>query len=60
MYACVISFKSQLEETRYLAAVLNSGASVKPCPGTDRFKVMGLSREDFDQLYEIALYFRAF
>jgi hypothetical protein len=60
MYACIVSFKSQIEETRYLAAVLNSGASIKPVPGTDRHKIMGLSREDFYQLYEIAQYFRSF
>lgn len=59
-YACVVSFRSQLEETRYLAAVLNSGASIKPVPGTNRFKVMGLSKEAFDELYTVAQYFRSF
>lgn len=59
-YACIISFGTLLDETRYLAAALNSGASVKPVPGTNRFKVLGLSKESFNELYEVAQYFRAF
>lgn len=59
MHACVISFESQLDEVRYLAAVLNQGAVIEPCPGTDRHKVYGLDKGTFEELYEVARYFRA-
>lgn len=59
MHACVVSFKSQLDETRYLAAVLNQGAAIEPCPGTDRYKIWSIDRDTFDELYAVAKYFRA-
>lgn len=59
MYACVISFETQLDEVRYLAAALNQGAVIEPCPGTDRHKVWSIDRATFDELYQVAKYFRA-
>lgn len=57
-YNVVISFHGPIAETQFLTACLSQGARVKPCPGTDRFKVCGLSKESAELLREVAKYFR--
>jgi hypothetical protein len=60
MYNVVISFRNKLDETRILAGCLTQGARIEPCPGTDRFKILGLTKTDAEELYEVAQYFNYF